>query len=153
MFVTNTPTLLDGSFLDQLVDIDRRCSSPSWTREQFKGEFDSTHSSLFGSLDTDGSLAGFIVVHQVQGQSEVVTFGVEPQRRKKGVGAQLLRFALNFLKSRDVSVVTLEVRASNQSAISLYKKEGFVVQGQRSSYYSDTGEDALLMYLDIGGVV
>jgi len=49
--------------------------------------------------------------------------------------------------------VTLEVRRSNEAAQGLYRGLGFVVQGVRAGYYSDNGEDAIVMALDIAPVV
>jgi ribosomal-protein-alanine N-acetyltransferase len=53
---------------------------------------------------------------------------------------------LDRARHRDMARATLEVRASNQSAISLYQKLGFQVAGRRKRYYTDTGEDALILW-------
>ena len=47
--------------------------------------------------------------------------------------------------------ITLEVRMGNESAIRLYRKHGFVTEGIRKGYYSDNGEDALIMWLNFSG--
>jgi ribosomal-protein-alanine N-acetyltransferase len=64
------------------------------------------------------------------------------------VGERLLVRALDASREREARRVTLEVRKSNSVAISLYKKYGFREAAVRRGYYSDNGEDALIMWVD-----
>jgi ribosomal-protein-alanine N-acetyltransferase len=70
-----------------------------------------------------------------------------PQTRRAGHASALLNDLLQHARERSAALVTLEVRRSNQAARALYQKFGFVPQGIRQRYYSDNGEDAVVMHL------
>ncbi|HEX9681017.1 MAG TPA: GNAT family N-acetyltransferase, partial [Anaerolineales bacterium] len=70
---------------------------------------------------------------------------VDPAYRRKGIGERLLRAALECAADQGAELATLEVRASNDAALELYRKHAFEVVGRRPRYYRDNGEDALLM--------
>jgi ribosomal-protein-alanine N-acetyltransferase len=67
--------------------------------------------------------------------------------RRRGQGSALLLDLLQQARERSATLVTLEVRRSNDAARALYRKFGFVEQGIRQRYYSDNGEDAVVMHL------
>ena len=75
--------------------------------------------------------------------------GVAEFARNKGVGYQLLDFAVNYSSTRGVQNCFLELRASNEAARLLYEKRGFVCVGTRKDYYKEPVEDAILMRLEI----
>ncbi len=75
----------------------------------------------------------------------VVDLAVAPAVRRRGVGGRLLSALTAELRSRGARAITLEVRAGNLGALSLYRGAGFVVEGRRPRYYPD-GEDALLLW-------
>ena len=68
-----------------------------------------------------------------------------PEFRRNGVGKALVEFLVNKMKAENAEFVTLEVRKSNQNAISLYEKCGFEKVGERRSFYEKPTEDAILM--------
>ncbi|MEJ1730754.1 GNAT family N-acetyltransferase, partial [Escherichia coli] len=68
--------------------------------------------------------------------------------RGKGYGARLIAGLMQYAANLGVQYMTLEVRQSNQAAISLYERAGFVAVGKRKGYYEETGEDAWLMACD-----
>ena len=65
--------------------------------------------------------------------------------RRNGVGRALMNELLASCKSLDLAFATLEVRASNTPAVSLYKSLGFKEVGRRKNYYKEPSEDALLL--------
>jgi ribosomal-protein-alanine N-acetyltransferase len=69
--------------------------------------------------------------------------------RRRGIGQALLQRVLEQARNRNSARVTLEVRISNTVAQSLYQSVGFVAKGLRKGYYSDDGEDALMMTLEL----
>lgn len=75
----------------------------------------------------------------------VVDLAVAPPVRRRGVGRRLLGALIAELHTRGARAITLEVRAGNLGALSLYRGAGFVVEGRRPRYYPD-GEDALLLW-------
>lgn len=73
---------------------------------------------------------------------------VHPSYRRQGFGQVLLQALLTVAQQQGLERATLEVRASNQSALSLYQKFGFQEVGRRRRYYPDTGEDGLILWLN-----
>ena len=69
-----------------------------------------------------------------------------PAYQKRGLGSALFLNLLQLARQRGLVRATLEVRASNQAALSLYQKFGFQEAGRRQRYYADTGEDALILW-------
>jgi ribosomal-protein-alanine N-acetyltransferase len=66
--------------------------------------------------------------------------------RDQGIGAQLLDALFERASSKPHLGFTLEVRVSNARAIHLYRRKGFLDHGIRPGYYSDNGEDAMIMW-------
>ena len=102
-------------------------------------------SMLGKAYQVDEAIAGFIGLWYMVDEAHVVTVGVGDGYRGCGIGELLLMSAIEQALARRAAVVTLEVRASNTAAISLYGKYGFTEQGLRKAYYSDNREDALIM--------
>jgi [ribosomal protein S18]-alanine N-acetyltransferase len=74
---------------------------------------------------------------------EIVNIEVKLEFRNKGIGNKLLNYVINKAIENNCDNITLEVRISNNSAISLYKKNGFIEKAIRKDYYKD--EDGILM--------
>ena len=79
------------------------------------------------------------------GEAHISTIAVRPEWRRRGIGELLLVAMLELAVELGGDVATLEVRVSNVTARSLYHKYGFAKVGLRPRYYSDRGEDALIM--------
>ena len=90
-------------------------------------------------------IAGFVGLWFVLDEAHIVIIGLREVERRKGIGEQLLISALEQAVENDSRVVTLEVRESNEAAIELYRKYGFQEVGLRRRYYSDNGENAVIM--------
>ncbi len=79
--------------------------------------------------------------------AEIVSFAVDPDRRHEGIGTQLLTSLLDAVKRRGATLIILEVRPSNKTAIRLYEKFGFQIVDREENYYFD--EDAWIMAREI----
>jgi len=90
-------------------------------------------------------VAGFLGTWYMVDEAHIVSVGVRRQYRGLGVGELLLIGAVEHALTRDVAVVTLEVRSSNAVARNLYRKYGFEDRGLRKGYYADDREDAIIM--------
>jgi ribosomal-protein-alanine N-acetyltransferase len=115
-----------------------------WSREAFLTEFDNRTAIMLGARG-GGALLGYIVVEHVVDEAHIMTFAVREHARRQGVGKALLLAAFEELEKIYVRRVTLEVRQSNAAAYHLYLKMGFEEVGRRPRYYSDNGEDALIL--------
>jgi ribosomal-protein-alanine N-acetyltransferase len=85
--------------------------------------------------------SGWVIVDEL----EVDNLVVRPDSRRQGIGAAMIREAMNISKARGAHTGMLEVRASNLAAQRLYESFGFVVTGRRTGYYHSPREDALQM--------
>lgn len=99
-----------------------------------------------GERGTSDTVAGFGGMWVLYDEAHVTTIGVAPEHRGKGLGELLLIQLFDEARRHNAEWVTLEVRVSNGSAQSLYRKYGFTQQGVRKRYYSDNGEDAYIMW-------
>jgi [ribosomal protein S18]-alanine N-acetyltransferase len=94
-------------------------------------------------------IAGFVGLWIMVDESHIINIAVRDQCRGKGIGELLLISSIDLSTRLQASVVTLEVRASNTVAQSLYTKYGFARMGVRRGYYTDNKEDAFIMTTDI----
>ncbi|MFB2880794.1 ribosomal protein S18-alanine N-acetyltransferase [Floridanema aerugineum] len=81
-------------------------------------------------------------------EAHITIVAVSPEYQHQGLGQAMLLALLSRARQRGLERATLEVKASNQPAISLYEKFGFKLAGRRRGYYQDTGEDALILWLN-----
>jgi ribosomal-protein-alanine N-acetyltransferase len=81
-------------------------------------------------------------------EAHITILAVHPDLQNQGLGQLLLYALLRDAKKRQLEWATLEVKPSNQAALSLYRKFGFQEAGRRRGYYQDTGEDALILWLN-----
>ena len=79
-------------------------------------------------------------------EAHITILAVHPNYQHQGLGQLLLYALLRDAKNRRLEWATLEVKPSNQAALSLYQKFGFIEAGRRRRYYKDTGEDALILW-------
>ena len=128
----------------QLVLLEAQCNAPAWNAELFLEEFQKSDSLIIGAR-AEGELIGYLVASWVLDEGSILKFGVAAKSRRLGVGRQLLNWGLEQLYFNGVKSVWLEVRVSNEPAQRLYLSEGFDSVGLRKGYYSDNGEDALVM--------
>ncbi len=112
-----------------------------------------SHPGTFGwlLLDNRAQPCAFLMARQTLNEVEILTFGVTADSRRSGYGSRLLTALLEDAGERNFNTIVLEVAASNDAAIRLYKKIGFVPVGTRPRYYrtENSAEDALLLQLHI----
>ncbi len=101
--------------------------------------------SFTGAEPPRDYIAGFVGVWFIADEAHIVSLGVRPKDHRKGVGELLMLGAFREARRYGAREVTLEVRASNFPAQTLYRKYGFREVGLRKHYYMDNGEDAIIM--------
>lgn len=119
-----------------------------WSKETFEDCFKANYHAWILELD---KAIGFIVLLDQHNVCEILSIAVHPDYQRKGYGQQLLAHAIVYAEAHEFERIDLEVRASSDAAISLYRRVGFEEVGRRKHYYpSDSGrEDALLMSREI----
>jgi [ribosomal protein S18]-alanine N-acetyltransferase len=98
---------------------------------------------------TSKAVAGFIIATLLPPQSELEIVAVSPEAQRRGIARCLMAVLAGRLRTGNVTEVTLEVRASNDPALALYRSMGFAEVGGRRGYYIDPVEDAVLMKLEL----
>lgn len=135
--------------LDQVLAIERASFSMPWSRGAFLYEMQQNRvARCWVTRDHEG-VAGYICLWEVGEELHITNVAVRLARRRRGIGRSLLEGVLADARNRQVRLVVLEVRPTNVEAIGLYESLGFQVIGRRRGYYYDTGEDALVMQLDL----
>ncbi|MFQ5850999.1 MAG: ribosomal protein S18-alanine N-acetyltransferase [Candidatus Binatia bacterium] len=135
------------SDLDDVMRIERASFSSPWSARFFLDELKVPYArSLLAWVGR--RIVGYIIYWQLPGEVDIHNLAVHPAYRRQGIGRSLLRAAVHEARNRGSSRVTLEVRKSNEAAQRLYQSLSFVARGVRRGYYSDDGEDALVMVLE-----
>ncbi len=137
--------------LEQVVGIENQSFSHPWTLEHFRGELNSPHAFPYVAVTSPGVVAGYLCPRLLLDEGEILDVAVSGEFRGQGIGRLLVESALTLFRERGAVRIYLEVRVSNQTAISLYHSFGFRESGCRKRYY-ENGEDALLMDFIFNGV-
>jgi ribosomal-protein-alanine N-acetyltransferase len=97
-----------------------------------------------------GRIAGYAIGWFVSDEFHIGNVAVARDRQGRGAGRQLVEYMLKEALARGSAIATLEVRVSNVKAIALYRRYGFRGVAIRKRYYGDNGEDALVMFAELG---
>ena len=130
----------------QIAALEALCFSASWDEPSIASELTNPLSCWLVALWGD-TLAGYIGSQSVLGESDMMNVAVAPEFRRRGVGRALVQALLAALAA-DNHCLSLEVRASNEPALALYRQLGFRQVGRRPRYYSKPVEDALILRKD-----
>lgn len=96
--------------------------------------------------EEEEDVIGYAALRILAGEGEIQRIAVHPSYRRQGVGKKLMEEMTSFATNQGVGDITLEVRAGNQAALSLYKSYGFSEEGIRKRYYRNPEEDAVIMW-------
>ncbi len=138
--------------IDEIIRIERDSYPTPWSENLFRCEMTSPISRLLVGRTTReerGSVVGYIVYWRVDDEIHLHNIAVRRDMRRKGIASRLLEEAVRCSRTEGARWITLEVRHSNQPAQRMYEKFGFTVSGVRPGYYTDTKEDALIMWADL----
>lgn len=128
----------------QIAQLEKMCFSSPWSERSIESELTNPLALWLVAVDND-RVAGYVGSQSVMGEADMMNLAVDPEYRRMGVGKKLVEKLIDALSEEAVHSLTLEVRASNVGAISLYEKMGFQQVGRRPGYYSNPKEDALIL--------
>lgn len=142
---------LTPALLHHAVTLDQKVLGGLWTLDGYRQELERSSSALIGIIpqpeqDLDQPLLGLGCLWGIEDEAHITLLMVAPNYRRQGFGQLLLCGLLAIAHQRNLARATLEVRASNQIALSLYQKFGFQIAGCRKGYYHQTNEDALILW-------
>jgi [ribosomal protein S18]-alanine N-acetyltransferase len=131
--------------LPAVQGIERASFSTPWPPQAYRQELASNRLAHYLVALLDDVVVAYGGIWLMVDEAHVTTFAVHPRYRRQRIGERLLLALLDVSVDRRAREATLEVRLSNLPARRLYEKYGFRPVGIRPRYYSDNGEDALIM--------
>lgn len=150
-FVGSKPVLfrpMTKDDLDEVMAIERSAYRYPWSSGFFLQELQvACARSILAEID--GRVCGYVLFWLLPGAIDVHNLAVAPEFRRLGIARMLMRQVVAAANSQSATRVTLEVRLSNEPAKKLYASLGFIQTGLRRGYYSDDGEDAFTMALEL----
>jgi ribosomal-protein-alanine N-acetyltransferase len=138
------------SDLDQVMEIEQYSFPTPWRRHMYESDLrTNTHSRFFVVKDeVSGEVGAYSGTWFVYEEAHIGTIATRSERRGLRLAEQLIAYTAMQAEAEGLMYLILEVREHNQPAIRLYERLGFERVGIRRGYYTDTGEDALLMTCD-----
>jgi [ribosomal protein S18]-alanine N-acetyltransferase len=138
--------------LVEILEIEKDSFPTPWSPGLFRGEMTNPVSRMFVAKTIHAqktAVVGYVVFWRVADEIHLHNIAVRTDLRKSGIASRLLSKVIRDCRPEGSRFVTLEVRRSNLPAQKLYESFGFSVRGVRCGYYTDTGEDALIMSADL----
>jgi ribosomal-protein-alanine N-acetyltransferase len=132
--------------LRSVVLIERADIHPGWSVGLFLSELSRSDDRTYLVATVDGKVVGFAGALYIDDDAHIATVSVDPDVRGRRVATRLVRALVSDALARRCTAMTLEVRASNEPAIALYRTFGFAPVGVRKNYYAELKEDALIMW-------
>jgi ribosomal-protein-alanine N-acetyltransferase len=128
--------------------IEREVFLTPWPRNAYRRELSQNRLATYIVIREGDEIVGYAGLWRMHDEAHVTTVGVRRQDQGKGYGLALMLALIERAYAIGSRWMTLEVRASNFGAMALYEKLGFKVIGRRRGYYTDDGEDAIVMWSD-----
>ena len=142
-------TGMKKSHIDGILEIENQSFPTPWSRATFSHEIAGNDFAYYIVALMDKSVVGYAGMWVVLDEGHITTLAVHSTQRRVGIGFKLLNNLIGEAKRQGCIKMTLEARPSNFPALELYEKTGFVSFGLRPGYYSDTGEDAVIMWKEL----
>jgi ribosomal-protein-alanine N-acetyltransferase len=136
--------------LEAILALEQACEeAPHWSRTAWRSTLSQKHETTpFQTAfvaEHENGLCGFAVGTCAGDLAELESVAVSKHARRQGVGRALCRHVIDWSQKMGARTIQLEVRASSEGALRLYRSLGFVEQGRRRQYYQNPTEDAVLM--------
>ncbi|MBN1464192.1 ribosomal protein S18-alanine N-acetyltransferase [candidate division KSB1 bacterium] len=146
LFQKNSVTLrlATDADMEEIATLEQQLFAPPWSANSFRAEL-SNRASTTLVLACASRIIGYAVMWQISAEMQITKMAVAPPFRNMGIATWTMERIFEWARQQQVRDVFIEVRASNSSALCLYEKFGFALQGRRKGYYEAPREDALLL--------
>ena len=131
--------------LAEVCKIEKDNFSLPWSEKSFWESMEREDTVFLVALE-DEEVAGYIGCYCIAGAGEITNVAVKASHRRKGIGGKLLQKLYEKGAALDTQEYFLEVRESNEAAIGLYLRQGFVKEGIRKNFYEKPVENAVIMW-------
>ena len=135
---------MNAQHVAQVAQLETLCFPDPWSEKSIASELTNPLALWLVAVE-DQQVAGYIGSQTVPDESDMMNVAVHPDHRRRGIAEALVRALCDALRQRGSVSLTLEVRASNEPAKTLYDKLGFEQVGRRPNYYRNPKEDALIL--------
>lgn len=132
--------------LDRVLEIESRSYQAPWSRRAFVSEVTDNSYAYYYVAKRGDTIVGYVGMWIILEEAHITNIAVDPDWRRLGIGRYMLETMFDRAREHGATKMTLEVRVSNITAQNLYRKLGFEERGIRKGYYTDTHEDALIMW-------
>ena len=135
--------------IDQLIiisEIEKELFTPAFSYEQLEYELNTNPFSKFYVVKQEDKIIGYGILWCTFETAQIIKIGIMKKYQHLGFGTELLKEMIMDAKKEKCENIALEVRASNDKAISFYKKQGFKKISVRPNYYQQPSEDADIMW-------
>jgi ribosomal-protein-alanine N-acetyltransferase len=132
--------------LRSVLRIEAQVYPRPWSMSLFLSELGLRATRAYVVARVGREVVGYAGLMMTGPDGHVTTIAVDPRWHRHHVGSRLLLALAREAKAREAEHLTLEVRMSNRGAQELYRRFGFEAAGVRKGYYTETGEDALIMW-------
>jgi len=120
-----------------------------WSASQYKEEFSAPTRHFVVAIDESQDIIGYAGVFAPgQAEADILTVGVVPEHRGKGIAKALMALITNWAKAQGSIAMMLEVKVDNPEAIGLYESLGYSKLNVRKDYFG-AGLDAQVMRLEL----
>lgn len=143
--INNTTVIreMQESDIEEIAHLEKECFSEPWSETSLRDELENETARFYVIRDNE-NLLGYIGSNNICNEVYITNVAVNKECRGKGYGKTLVNHLIKQSELEKACFITLEVRESNENAISLYEKCGFKLIGKRKNFYSKPTEDALI---------
>lgn len=132
--------------IEQVYQIECASFTQPWSVESLVGEVVENDVAYYVVAECEGRIVGYAGEWVMYDESHMTNIAVIPEFRRMGVATRLILTLMRGAKRRGAKRMTLEVREFNFGAQALYASLDFAKVGIRKKYYSDTGENAFILW-------
>ena len=136
--------------LTTVLELEELLFATPWSRGSFEDELRPGTNAVALVADASGRVVGYLVGWVIADELHVGNIAVAPGHRRRGIARAMLGTLLRAAVEEGAVLATLEVRPSNRAAWGLYGSFGFRPVAVRTGYYTDNGEDAVVMMTELG---
>ena len=140
---------LTSENISGVAELEELCFSLPWSKKALELLCNGENVG-FVALDGEKRVVAYGGMVCVLDEGQITNIAVHPDFRRRKIGEQIVSALLGYGEEKGISLYSLEVRESNQAAISLYQKLGFISVGNRKNFYSNPSENAIIMIKNIG---
>jgi len=134
--------------INDILQIEKASFPTPWAKTSFLQELQNDL-AVYTVVLSKGKVIGYAGMWLILDEAHITNVAVHPEYRQLGIGRLLMQQMFLRAAVLGAARMTLEVRVSNEPACLLYTSLGFSQEGRRKGYYTDTNEDALIMWKEI----